>query len=493
MSNELNEITFKDFKLKSEIMTSIDTAGFKIPSPIQTQAIPVILNGKDVVGQAHTGTGKTAAFGLPILNNMNLRGGVEALVITPTRELANQVSDELFKYGKNLGIRTVTIFGGSSYKRQMDLVERGAQVIIATPGRLLDMLKRNMLKGFKPNFVVLDEADEMLDMGFLDDINEIFNYLPKERQTLLFSATMPAPIKKLAERILVEPEFISITTKETTNKDISQQYFVIDENERDDALIRLLDAYETQKCVVFCRTKKEVDRVSNVLSAVGHSAKGLHGDMEQHQRESVIKGLKSNAIDILIATDVAARGIHIDNISHVFNFHIPFDSESYVHRIGRTGRAGTKGVAITFVTPLEFKELQRIKSKVGTTMEHAFIPTKDDVRKTNTSSLVRQIEQQKVYDEAHEVLDMIGDEYDQAQVAYKLVSLLLQRQNIKGPSRIGIDPVRLEKILAGLARRKDSHGGGRGRSRHGGHRSRDRNRSNSRSSSSRNRSHSKRD
>ncbi len=467
------ENSFEQFGFKRPIMQALSHAGFKLPSPIQSMAIPVIMKGRDVVGQAHTGTGKTAAFGLPVLNNMHLKGGVETLVITPTRELANQVSDELFKYGKNLGIRTVTVYGGSSYGRQLGLIERGAQVVIATPGRLLDILKRNMIKDFTPSTIILDEADEMLDMGFLDDINEIFSYLPTDRQTLLFSATMPPPIKKLAERILVNPEFISITKGETTNKDIAQQYYVIDENERDDAIIRLLDTQETQKVVVFCRTKREVDRLSNVLSAVGYSAKGLHGDMEQRQREAVIRGLKSDGVDILVATDVAARGIHINDVSHVINFHIPFDPESYVHRIGRTGRAGQKGMAITLVTPLEFKELQRIKSKVGTTMEHAFIPSKHDVKKAGLNRLIHDIQNQKIYDEAHLILDALKNDMDMEQVIYKLASMLLDNQSIKGPNNIGIAPERLEKIMQNL----DKRGNDRQRSGHRHRSNRSRNRS----------------
>jgi len=465
--------SFDQFNFKRPIMQALSYAGFKVPSPIQQLAIPIIAEGRDVVGQAHTGTGKTAAFSLPVLNNMHLNGGVEALIITPTRELANQVSDEIFKYGKQLGARTVTVYGGSSYSRQLGLIERGAQVVVATPGRLLDILKRNMLKDFAPTTVILDEADEMLDMGFLDDINEIFTYLPSKRQTLLFSATMPMPIKKLAERILVDPEFISITKGETTNKDISQQYYVIDERERDDAIIRLLDAQETNKVVVFCRTKREVDRLSNVLSAVGYNAKGLHGDMEQRQRESTIKGLKTGATDILVATDVAARGIHIDDVSHVINYHIPFDPESYVHRIGRTGRAGQKGMAITLVTPLEFKELQRIKSKVGTTMEHAFIPSKGDVKQAGLSRLIDTIEKQKIYDEAHVILDELKKDMDMEKIIYKLSSMLLDNQNIKGPNTIGIAPERLEKIMQNLSSRGNGSGGRNSRNR-SHHRSRNR-------------------
>ncbi len=468
------EETFNQFGLKKEILRAIGYAGFKTPSPIQKMAIPFVLAGRDVVAQAHTGTGKTAAFGLPVLNNMSGKDGVEALIITPTRELATQVSDELFKYGKELGIRTVTVYGGTSYGRQIGLIERGAQVVIATPGRLKDILARNMLKDFSPSVVILDEADEMLDMGFLDDINEIFSYLPSERQTLLFSATMPPPIKKLAERILINPEFISITKDETTNIDIEQKYYVIDENERDDAIIRLLDSETTTKCVVFCRTKKEVDRVADLLSGVGYNAKGLHGDMEQRQRELVIKGLKTGQYEILVATDVAARGIHIDDVSHVFNYHIPFDSESYVHRIGRTGRAGKKGMAITLLTPREFKELQRIKAKVGTTMEHAYVPSKSSIKKANFSKLIDSIEQHKVYDEAHEILDVLREDIDQEQIIYKLISMMIDRQEVKGPNEIGLNPARLEKILESLER---GHGGGGSSHGRGGFRGGNRNRS----------------
>ncbi len=470
-------ITFDSLGLKPEILKSVKFAGFTVPSPIQEQAIPVILAGKDMVGQAHTGTGKTAAFALPALNNMKLDGSVELLVITPTRELATQVSDEIFKYGRNLGVKTVTVYGGSSYKRQLDLIGRGASVVVATPGRMLDILKKGMLNDFTPSMVVLDEADEMLDMGFLDDINEIFSYLPTNRQTLLFSATMPQPIKTLANRILKDPEFISITKGETTNSDIEQLYYVIDEHERDDAIIRLMDSEETQKSVVFCRTKSEVDRLSNVLSNAGYLANGLHGDMEQRQRETVIKGFKNNSVKVLVATDVAARGIHVNNISHVFNYHIPFDPESYVHRIGRTGRAGTKGKAITLLTPLEFKELQRIKQKVGTSMEHAFVPSKNDLRETTVDNIVNNIENQKIYDEAHKVLDKLKEDIDEETIMFKLISMILDKQDIKGPSNIGIPADKLVAILERAGRRNS--GGGRGGRSRGGYRGNNRNRSGS--------------
>ncbi len=458
-------LTFDELGLKPEILKSVKFAGFTTPSPIQAQAIPIVIAGKDMVGQAHTGTGKTAAFALPALHNMKMDGSVEMLVITPTRELATQVSDEIFKYGRNLGAKTVTVYGGSSYKRQLDLIARGASVVVATPGRMLDILKRGMIPDFAPEMVVLDEADEMLDMGFLDDINEIFSFLPSNRQTLLFSATMPAPIKTLASRILQKPEFVSITKGETTNTDIEQLYYVIDEHERDDAIIRLMDSETTNKCVVFCRTKSEVDRLSNVLSNAGYLANGLHGDMEQRQRENVIKGFKQNSVKVLVATDVAARGIHVNDISHVFNYHIPFDPESYVHRIGRTGRAGTKGKAITLLTPLEFKELQRIKQKVGTSMNHAYVPSKNDLRESTIDALVKKVENHKVYDEAHKVLDMLKQDIDEEQIMYKLVSMLLDQQDIKGPANIGIPADRMDAILERAAKRG---GGGGGRGRRGG-------------------------
>jgi len=471
---EEKTVTFDELGLKAELLKSVKFAGFTTPSPIQEKAIPIVIAGRDIVGQAHTGTGKTAAFALPALHNMKIDGNVEMLVITPTRELATQVSDEIFKYGRNLGAKTVTVYGGSSYKRQLDLINRGASVVVATPGRMLDILKRNMLNNFAPSIVVLDEADEMLDMGFLDDINEIFSFLPSNRQTLLFSATMPAPIKTLASRILKDPEFISITKGETTNSDIEQLYYVIDEHERDDAIIRLMDAETTDKCVVFCRTKSEVDRLSNVLSNAGYLANGLHGDMEQRQRENVIKGFKQNSVKVLVATDVAARGIHVNNISHVFNYHIPFDPESYVHRIGRTGRAGTKGKAITLLTPMEFKELQRIKQKVGTSMSHAFVPSKNDLRSSTIDAMVKNIEDQHIYDEAHKVLDRLKEDIDEEQIMYKLISMILDKQDIKGPSRIGIPADKLDAILARAAQR--GGGGGRGRGR-GNYRGGNRNRS----------------
>lgn len=458
--------SFESFGFKNDIMKGIKNAGFKKPSPIQEQAIPKILAGHDIVGQAHTGTGKTAAFGLSLMNMMKTNCGIETLVITPTRELAMQVSDELFSLGQNANIKTATVYGGQSYSKQLERISKGAQIIIATPGRLLDMLQSKKLKNFNPGFVVLDEADEMLDMGFLDDIKKIFKYLPKERQTLLFSATMPNPIKSLAKTILKNPDFITITKSETTNKDIKQQYYVIEEHERDDAITRLLDSEEPEKSIVFCRMKKEVDRVSTTLTGRGYSAKGLHGDMDQRQREDVIRRFKSGKLDILVATDVAARGLDVTGVSHVFNYHIPFDPESYVHRIGRTGRAGNKGIAITFVTPLEFKELARIRKKVGTTMEHSYIPTIQDLKSAGVEKFIDEIKHQHINNEAAKILSTLEEEIDISQVSFKLISMLLDKRNVVGPNSIGINASRLNKMLEKLSHDKGNKNKRRGRKRY---------------------------
>ena len=434
---------FNDFNLKKELKKAIEVAGFVEPSPIQELAIPVILDGKDVVGQAHTGTGKTAAFGLPILNKLELDGSVEAVIIVPTRELATQVSDEIFRFGKFLGINTATVYGGSSYSRQLKHIQK-ASVIVATPGRFLDLLRGGKID-IAPKYVVLDEADEMLDMGFLDDIKEIFTFMPSDRQTLLFSATMPKAIKDLASRILQNPEFITITKNEVTNSKITQSFYVVEEAERDEALVRLLDYKDPHKAIVFCRMKSEVDRVTTMLISLGYTAKGLHGDMEQRQREETIRAFKKD-LEILVATDVAARGLDVSDVSHVFNYHIPFDSESYVHRIGRTGRAGKEGVAISIVTPAEFRSLLKIQKAIGSKLIAKEIPTIDEVKDKKGNELISKIENSDVSESAIDLVDRLKEEYDLSTIAYKLATLLQDEQKIKGKSKIGKSKREISKI-----------------------------------------------
>ncbi len=466
-------MTFSEFNFNSKLSKAIEDAGFVEPSPVQAEAIPIVLDGKDIVAQAHTGTGKTAAFGLPILNMLALDGSVEAVVIVPTRELATQVSDEIFRFGKYLGINTATVYGGSSYSRQINHISKAA-VVIATPGRFLDLLNNGQIN-ISPKFVVLDEADEMLDMGFLDDIKEIFTHFEGPKQTLMFSATMPNPIKELAKRILYRPEFVSITKKDSTNENIKQYYYVVDERERDDALVRLMDYKNPVKSIVFCRTKKEVDRLSTFLVSQGQSAKGLHGDMEQRQREEVIRAFKKSRIETLIATDVAARGLDVSDVSHVFNYHIPFDSESYVHRIGRTGRAGKTGVAISIVTPHEFNSLKKIQKDVGSKLESKVIPTIRDVQMKQKSSLLESVKTQDISEIAKELVEELKKDFVDEDIALKLASMLYSENDIKGSDKIGKTIVEVERLFErsknsdrGRKNRRGGRGGYRGNNRNGG-------------------------
>ena len=458
-------MTFNEFNFKELLQKAIDEAGFNEPSPIQEQAIPFILNGKDMVGQAHTGTGKTAAFGLPILNKLKGKSGVEAVVIVPTRELAMQVSDELYRFGRFLGINTATVYGGQAYARQIKLIEN-ASIIIATPGRFLDLLRGDKID-IKPDYVILDEADEMLDMGFLDDIKEIFTFLPKERQTLLFSATMPTAIKNLAKTILNEPEFVTLTKSDVTNSKITQTFYVVDERERDDALIRLYDFKNPSKSIIFCRTKKEVDRLSTFMVSQGFMAKGLHGDMEQRQREEAIRAFKTSKLEILIATDVAARGLDVNDVSHVFNYHLPFDSESYVHRIGRTGRAGKEGIAVSIVTPHEFRMLQKIEKNIGTKLEAKIVPNISSVKEKKITDLKNQISEQEIKDYALELVEDLKEEFDISTIAFKLASMISASTYVQGSNNIGKSESDIKRLIENSSR-YDSDGSSSGRNSRGG-------------------------
>lgn len=426
-------MTFQDFDFHPDISKGVKIAGFKEPSPIQKEAIPVVVSGRDLVAQAHTGTGKTAAFGLSMMD-MIAKGDIErALVITPTRELATQVSDELYHLGRFAGIRTLTVYGGVGYGRQIALIHKGVQVVVATPGRLKDLYKKGKIDAFNPEIVILDEADEMLDMGFLEDIKEIFEYIPQNRQTLLFSATMPEPIKQLADSVLYQPEFISVVGDEaTTNNIIEQRYFVINENQRDDAIVQLLESETFNKCLIFCRMKREVDRLAEYLSAMGFSAKGLHGDMEQMDRDVVVKEYRRSQIKILVATDVAARGLDVKDVTHVFNYHIPFDPQSYVHRIGRTGRAGKSGQAITLVSTEEFRELQRIQKEVGAQMRLETLQSTAGISQESIDFLVQKLNETVIHPDIDKALSMLSN-MDQATFIKKSLSyMMLQEQGSMG-------------------------------------------------------------
>jgi len=434
-------LTFNEFNFHKDLLKGVKIAGFKEPSPIQEMVIPIIEKGEDLVGQAHTGTGKTAAFGLPLMNKI-AKGEIErALVITPTRELATQVSDELYHLGRFCGIRTITVYGGVGYGRQIALINKGVQVVVATPGRLKDLYKKGKIDNFNPEIVVLDEADEMLDMGFLEEIKEIFEYIPQNRQTLLFSATMPEPIKVLADDILTTPQFISVVGKDesTTNNVIEQVYYVIDESQRDRAIVKLLETEKIKKCIVFCRMKREVDRLTEHLQAIGFNARGIHGDLEQTERDEVIKAYRRNQIQIMVATDVAARGLDVKQVTHVFNYHIPFDPQSYVHRIGRTGRAGKSGKAITLVSTEEFKELQRIQKEVGANMTLATIDINGESlsNEDNFSTLESIVRETNISELATDFIDSMED-MDYHEFVERVVTLLLEEKRSLS-TQIGYD------------------------------------------------------
>ncbi len=434
-------MNFSEFNFNSDISKGVKIAGFREPSPIQEEAIPLILDGIDIVAQAHTGTGKTAAFGLPILEKI-AKGEVEkALIITPTRELASQVSDELYYLGRFAGIRTLAVYGGVGYGRQIALINKGVQIVVATPGRLRDLYQKGKIDNFNPEIVVLDEADEMLDMGFLEPVKEIFEYIPQNRQTLLFSATMPEPIKDLAETLLYNPEYISVVSDEdsTTNNKIEQKYYVIEESQRDDAIVNLLESEDYDKALIFCRMKREVDRVAEHLKALGFNAEGLHGDIEQMDRDEIVKKFRRDKIEILIATDVAARGLDIKGVTHVFNYHIPFDPQSYVHRIGRTGRAGKDGKAITLVSVEEFKELKRIQKDVGAAMELAVLNVDGgEISDEDIESLKFKISSIDVVDGVEDIIEKLECK-DRDEMLKKLLSYTINSERVGTSDSIGYD------------------------------------------------------
>ena len=367
---------FSELGLDRTSMKSIEKMGFEEASPIQAQTIPLALEGKDIIGQAQTGTGKTAAFGIPLIENIDIKDdNIQGIVIAPTRELAIQVSEELFKLGYGKRARVLAVYGGQDIDRQIRALKKKPHIIVGTPGRLLDHIKRKNIRLENVHTVVLDEADEMLNMGFIEDIESILSTVPDERQTLLFSATMPDPIRKIAERFMHDAILVKVKAKEMTVSNIEQYYVELRENEKFDTLARLLDIQTPELAIVFGRTKRRVDELSSALNIRGYMAEGIHGDLSQAKRLSVLKKFKEGSIDVLVATDVAARGLDISGVTHVYNFDIPQDPESYVHRIGRTGRAGKHGVAITFVTPRERGQLQAVEHTTKKRMEKMKTPT----------------------------------------------------------------------------------------------------------------------
>ena len=373
--------SFKTLGLSPAILKAIKDVGYESPSPIQAQSIPVLLSGQDLLGQAQTGTGKTAAFALPLLSNM--QPGTEKpqlLVLTPTRELAIQVAEAFQRYAHHLrDFHILPIYGGQPFRQQLRMLNRGVQVITGTPGRIMDHLRRGSLQLDEIKALVLDEADEMLRMGFIEDVKWILEHTPEQRQTALFSATMPAEIRKVAEQYLHDPAVVKIATRTTTAKTIHQRYWQVSGLHKLDALTRVLEAEPFDAMLVFVRTKLATTELAERLSARGYYSEPLNGDIPQKQREKTIGRLKAGKLDILVATDVAARGLDVERISHVVNYDIPYDTEAYVHRIGRTGRAGRKGEAILFVAPKERRLLKAIEKATGQSIEPMQMPSVSDI------------------------------------------------------------------------------------------------------------------
>ncbi|WP_083964073.1 DEAD/DEAH box helicase [Shimazuella kribbensis] len=413
---------FEDFDLSEDIMKGIQDIGYEEPSPIQAECIPAVIRGEDVIGQAQTGTGKTAAFGIPVLERIDPTDNrVQSIILTPTRELAIQVSEELQRLGRPKKVKTLPIYGGQSIVRQIKALQQGVHVVIGTPGRLLDHLRRGTLKTDGVEVIVLDEADEMLDMGFIDDIETVLRFLPGQRQLLLFSATMPPAIRQLSHKYMRKPKYITINRGEVTVPMIQQVYFRVLENMKVEALCRILDSEEIELAIVFCRTKKGVDDLTEALQVRGYLAGGLHGDLQQQQRDRVMGQFRQGEIELLVATDVAARGIDVGSVTHVINYDIPQDVESYVHRIGRTGRAGRTGIALTLITPREMKQLRLIEQETGAKLVSRELPTLEEVAAKQQQSWVSQIED-AIRSEAdlslfEDMIEQLSDKFSPEKVA----------------------------------------------------------------------------
>ena len=391
----MDTVKFEDLGLDTRILRAITEMGFEEPSPIQAKAIPEVMSGRDVIGQAQTGTGKTAAFGIPLLQKIDPKNRkLQAIVLCPTRELAIQVADEIRRLCKFMhGIKVLPVYGGQDISIQIRSLKGGVQLVIGTPGRVMDHLRRHTLKFDELHTIVLDEADEMLNMGFREDIETILKDAPQERQTILFSATMPQPILDITRNYQKDAVLVRVVKKELTVKNIDQYYYEVKQKNKEEVLSRLIDMYNPKLSLVFCNTKKRVDELTEALKGRGYFAEGLHGDLKQSQRDRVMKGFRTGKTEILIATDVAARGIDVDDVEAVFNYDLPQDDEFYVHRIGRTGRAGRVGKAFTFVVGREVYKLKDIQRYCKTKIYAQPVPSLNDVTAIRLEKVMEEIEE----------------------------------------------------------------------------------------------------
>ncbi|GGJ90810.1 DEAD-box ATP-dependent RNA helicase CshA [Lentibacillus kapialis] len=441
--------TFNELNISQAIMKALEKMGFEEATPIQAETIPLAIEGNDAIGQAQTGTGKTAAFGIPMIEKIDpQQRKIQGLVVAPTRELAIQVAEELNRLGKIKGVRSMSVYGGQHMERQIRALKDGPHIVVATPGRLLDHMRRKTIRTENIQTAVLDEADEMLNMGFIEDIRDILKNIPEERQTLLFSATMPKEIRDIATNLMKNPKEIKVKAKEMTVENIDQYFIEIPEKQKFDTLTNHLDFYAPKLAIVFSRTKKRVDEITDGLQARGFRAEGIHGDLTQGKRMSVLNKFKNNRVDVLVATDVAARGLDISGVTHVYNFDIPQDPESYVHRIGRTGRAGRTGEAISFITPREVAHLNVIEKVTKSKMKRMAPPTYQEARRGQQQAaadkLRKKISQQDLQDYQETASELLQDYDSMTVVAAALKMMTKERRN--APVKISsVQPISVKK------------------------------------------------
>jgi len=482
--------TFAEFGLEPKVLQAITELGFEESTPIQDKAIPIALTGQDLIGQAQTGTGKTAAFGIPLINKIPVsEERIVALIMTPTRELAIQVSEEIGKLTRYKGLRSLPIYGGQEIGRQIRALKKKPQIIIGTPGRLLDHINRKTIRLEDVQTVVLDEADEMLDMGFMEDIQNILKQVPEERQTMLFSATMPANIQRLAQQFLKEPAHVSVIPKQVTAPSIEQSYIEVHERQKFEALSRLLDMESPELAIIFGRTKRRVDELSEALQKRGYSADGLHGDLSQNQRDTVMRKFRDGSIDVLVATDVAARGLDVSGVTHVINFDLPQDPESYVHRIGRTGRAGKEGKAWSFVTPREIDHLHFIERITRQRMVRKPLPSLTEAiegKQRITAERIIDIVEHGEFAEYKGLAIQMLEQYDSVQLLAASLKLLTGDKKEVEIELTPEEPLRAKKRRPDVrsSGRPFQRGGGGSNYRGGNNSSRDRRYGNNRSSGS---------
>ena len=467
----MEKLRFEEINVSDDIRKGISDIGFEEMSPIQAQAIPVILAGKDIIGQAQTGTGKTAAFGIPILEMIDIKDkSIQALILCTTRELSIQVAEEIGRLGKfKKGLSVLPVYGGQPIDRQLRVLRKGVHIVVGTPGRVIDHIKRKTLKTDKVKMMVLDEADEMFDMGFRDDIALVMNGLHEDRQTIFFSATMAKEIVRFASRYQKDPVMVKVVHKELTVPKVEQGYFELREQMKTEVLSRLIDMYNPQLSLVFCNTKRKVDELVVSLQSRGYTADALHGDLKQSQRDTVMGKFRRGVIDILVATDVAARGLDVDEIDLVFNYDMPQDEEYYVHRIGRTARAGRDGRAFSFVAGKDIHKLRDIQRYTNTKIPRHELPTLSDIEEIYTSSMLDKIKETidagdlKTYEKI--VDKLLAEDYTSLDIAAALLKYHMVNNKLEGHEKLAnVDYGSKNKPTSFVdSSSKGSSGSGRGR------------------------------